>query len=155
MRSTSAERIALDTNILVYTVDEDAGARHLRARTILDCAAQRAALIALQSISEFFAAATRKRLVGRAEASARAGDFLQLFEIVPALPVDAGRALAEAEAGRRSYWDALLLATLERAGCTLLLSEDMGDGARLGALTVRDPFAGPALAEDLAAALGL
>jgi predicted nucleic acid-binding protein len=34
--------------------------------------------------------------------------------------------------GRFSLWDALLLATAERHGCEIVLSEDMQDGARLG-----------------------
>ena len=66
---------------------------------------------------------------------------------------DARTALGEAAAGRFSYWDALLLATLDRVGCAVVLSEDMGDGAVLGGVTVRDPLAGDGLPDDLRALL--
>jgi predicted nucleic acid-binding protein len=65
-------------------------------------------------------------------------------------------ALAEAiEASvrhRLAFWDALLWATVRRAGCRLLLSEDFQDGWSLGGVTVLDPFA-PANAAALDAAL--
>ena len=58
-------------------------------------------------------------------------------------------ALAEAAAGRCSYWDALLLATLGRAGCSVLLSEDMADGTTLAGVTIRNPFAESALPAEI------
>jgi predicted nucleic acid-binding protein len=52
-------------------------------------------------------------------------------------------------------FDALLLATAREAGCTVALSEDMHDGAALGGIVVRNPFADGALADDLRPLLGL
>ena len=49
--------------------------------------------------------------------------------------------LAEAAAGRFSYWDALLLSAADAAGCTALLTEDMSDGARFGRVEIVNPFA--------------
>lgn len=51
--------------------------------------------------------------------------------------------------GRFGYWDALLLVTLERAGCTTVLSDDTGGGGMLGGVTVRNPFAGDRLSEEV------
>ena len=62
-------------------------------------------------------------------------------------------ALAEAAAGGFSCWDALLLATLGRAGCGVLLSEDMQDGAALAGVVVRDPLAGERLPDEVEALL--
>jgi predicted nucleic acid-binding protein len=41
---------------------------------------------------------------------------------------------------RLSYWDSLILAAAERAGCNWLLSEDFQPGRRLGDVTVVSPF---------------
>jgi predicted nucleic acid-binding protein len=49
-------------------------------------------------------------------------------------------ALADAVAGRASYWDALLVATAAEAGCELILSEDMADGTRLSGVEIHNPF---------------
>jgi hypothetical protein len=48
---------------------------------------------------------------------------------------------------RASYWDALLVATAAEAGCTLVLTEDMANGAMLGGVTVHHPFAGDNLTQ--------
>ena len=39
-----------------------------------------------------------------------------------------------------SWWDALIVAAAETAGCEYLLTEDLQDGQRFGAVTVVDPF---------------
>jgi predicted nucleic acid-binding protein len=59
-------------------------------------------------------------------------------------------ALADAAAGRASYWDALLVATAAEAGCTIILTEDMSDGAILGGLRIHNPFAAAGGLTDVA-----
>jgi predicted nucleic acid-binding protein len=49
----------------------------------------------------------------------------------------------------------LLLATARQAGCSIVLSEDMHEGARLDGMVVRNPFADRALVDDLRPLLGL
>ena len=41
---------------------------------------------------------------------------------------------------RLSYWDSLILATAQDAGCSVVYSENMQDGLRIGALTLHNPF---------------
>ena len=50
----ASQRFSLDTNILVYAVDRDAGARHEAARSIMLRAAQADCLLTLQALGEFF-----------------------------------------------------------------------------------------------------
>lgn len=38
------------------------------------------------------------------------------------------------------FYDALIVAAASRAKCTVLLTEDMQDGKRMVALTIRNPF---------------
>ena len=115
--------------------------------------ATRRCVLTVQNIGEFYAACVRKRHAAPAAAAVRAAGFGDLFATVPAGMDEARTALAEAAAGRFAYWDALLLATLGRAGCSVLLSEDMKDGAMLAGVTVRDPFAGDALPDAIEALL--
>jgi hypothetical protein len=60
MRAMSVDRITLDTNILIYAIDKDAGIRHQRAMGIVDDAVQQDCVLVLQALSEFFSAVTRK-----------------------------------------------------------------------------------------------
>lgn len=70
--------------------------------------------------------------------------------------VDSGAlrtALEAAERGTSGFWDGLLLATVARAGCDVLLSENMQDGTRFGGVTILNPFVGDELPECVAALL--
>ena len=152
--TADSRRFGLDSNILVYAVEADAGERGRRSSLIIQRAvATRRCVLTLQNIGEFYHVCARERKAPSEAVARRAADYCQLFPILEPRLEDARLALAEAAAGRFSYWDALLLATLSRAGCGVLLSEDMGDGAALGSLTVRNPFVGEDLPDGVAALL--
>jgi predicted nucleic acid-binding protein len=146
-------RFSLDANLLVYAADARAGQRHARALHILVSAARRDCVLTLQALGEFFHAATRQGIAPRRDAAAQVRDLLGIFRTAAA-DVEAFReALEGAERGTRSFWDGVLLATVARAGCACLLSEDMQDGARIGGVTILDPFVGEELPEPVAALL--
>lgn len=153
MPSMSDERFTLDTNILVYSIDLRAADRHELAKQIIRRAALRPCLLAVQAISEFYAAVTRKRMMQQPEASRVANDLMDLFPTVPASASAVRAALAIAVNGQASYWDALLVATAAEAGCTTILTEDLADGSRLFGVRILNPFAGTALAPEAAALL--
>jgi predicted nucleic acid-binding protein len=143
----SAEPFSLDTNILVYAHDSNAGAKHALAREIVRRAVRCDCRLTLQSLSEFYVAVTRKGIVARAEAGAQVEDWLVLFPVLAPTPEAVRAALAHATAGRASYWDALLVATAGEGGCVSVLSEDMADGRRLGSVDIANPFDGDVLTD--------
>ncbi len=81
--------------------------------------------------------------------------LLDDFETFPSSKPAARAALIEMAAGRLSYWDALMLASAAEAGCTVMLSEDMQDGAILFGLEIVNPFAAGGLSARAAELLGL
>jgi predicted nucleic acid-binding protein len=149
----SDERFTLDTNILVYSVDRAAGSRHERAKEIVSRARLAACWLMLQAISEFYTVVTRKDLMPRAEASRVAGYWLDVFPAAAASVVAVRAALATANAGGTSYWDALLIATAAEAGCTAILTEDMANGSILHGVRIMNPFAGDAIPSAVLALL--
>jgi prevent-host-death family protein len=152
--AVAAERFGLDSNVLVYLVDGRDPPRQGRAREIIAHAAKSGrCLISVQSLGEFYVVAVRKGLVAPVAAQAVVDDLATLFSIASPTAADARAAVAAAVAGRFPYWDALLLATLGRAGCGMVLSEAMQDGAMFAGVTVRDPFAGERLPGELEALL--
>jgi predicted nucleic acid-binding protein len=148
-RARSETRFTLDANILVYSLNVDAGARHQTAKDIVERSMLFDCWLTLQSISEFYSSSTRKRIIPMADAAAQAFDWLEIFPCVAASAATIRTALADALAGRASYWDALLVATAAEAGCTLVLSEDMADGALLGSVRVHKPFSPDGALSDL------
>jgi predicted nucleic acid-binding protein len=143
MRSTSANsaRFSLDTNLLVYSVDSRAGSRHRLAIEIVDRATECDCVLAIQALSEFYVVVTRKGMVLPAEAAAQVENWLSAFRCTAASPTVVRTALSNAAAGRASYWDALLIATAREAGCSVLMTEDLGDGMDFGGVTIHHPFA--------------
>jgi predicted nucleic acid-binding protein len=132
--------ITLDANVLVYAVDTRDHAKHQAAIEIVAAAAAVPSKLGLQVIGEFFVASTRKVRTRVDVAHERVRYLLDTFEVFPHTRAGIAHAAAEAAAGHLSYWDAVLLASAEEAGCTAILSEDMADGSRLGELSVHNPF---------------
>lgn len=150
----SGETYTLDTNVLVYAIDRAAGARHETAKNVVSRAASGPCCLTLQSISEFYAVVTRKRMMQPAEASPIAEAMINLFRTTAATAGAVRAALRAAASGRASYWDALLLHTASEAGCSAILTEDLADGTMFAGVRVINPFAGAALSAAAETLLG-
>ena len=136
----SAERFTLDTNILVYFHDFTDPAKQSLSTSIVKSAVALDCVLTLQSIGECFVSVRRVLASSSTDAARRARMFVANFPIVEPSQQALKAALSAAEAEKFAFWDALLLATAAEAGCTICLSEDMKDGAKLGSITVRNPF---------------
>ena len=139
-------QFSLDTNILVYAVDRDAGKRHEEARDLIGRASRRDCVLTVQALAEFFHATTRKNLLDPARASAFVRDWLDVFHVTSADDTALVDAMDAVEEHRLSFWDAMLWATARQIGCSAILSEDMQDGRRLSGVEFINPFAADATA---------
>jgi predicted nucleic acid-binding protein len=134
-------------------MDGQSGDRQTSAGRIIDLARRADCWLALQAISEFYAAVTRKRLVSATAARDQALDWLEMFPIAAASATAVRKSLALAVSRRVSYWDALLVFTAAEAGCTAILTEDLADGTALAGIRIINPFAGDALSPAAEAVL--
>lgn len=136
----TGQRFSIDTNILVYSIDKDAGTRHEQSRTLVDALADRDCVLTLQALAEFFHAVTRKNKMPGAEAAAMVHDWMELFPVA----IADGRILSQAIQLKNehdfAFWDAVLVQAARAAGVTRLLTEDMQDGRTIGALRLENPF---------------
>ncbi len=147
-------RFTLDTNILVYAVDLDAGERHIAALDIVRRARGRDGVLTLQSLAELFRTLTGLKL--RVEPLKAADIVLQWRAVFPIVSADETSLTEAMEAVTHhgwSFWDAMIWATAKRNGCRLLISENGQSGRTLGGVTIVNPFA-PESASMLGAALG-
>jgi predicted nucleic acid-binding protein len=112
----SGERFTLDTNVLFYHLDTSSGPRHERAIQIVERAAALDCWLTLQSVSEFYAAVTRKGVVAPARAAAVANDWLEAFPSAASSASAVRAALAAAASGRVSYWMRCLWPPRRRPG---------------------------------------
>lgn len=133
-------RLTLDTNILVYAMDRDAGDRHELAKEIVDRAVASDCVLTLQSLCEFYTAVTGKGKMPVKEAEVQILDWMELFPVASATSKSLTRALKAVEEHGLSFWDAMLWAVAAEAGGTLLLSEDFQHDRLLDATRFYNPF---------------
>ena len=134
--------VFVDTNVLVYARDPGHPEKQERAMAwISHLWATRDGRVSTQVLNEYYVTVTRRLTPGLPPARARA-DVEALFAWDPQ-PVDSAlvqRAFETGEAARISHRDALIVAAAHAAGCEYVLSEDLNDGQRIGAVTVISPF---------------
>jgi predicted nucleic acid-binding protein len=133
-------RSFIDTNVLVYADTGDDPVRQRRALDVL--LEQREAgtgVISTQVLQEFVIVALCKLRLPSALIRERLA-FYSRFEVVPTSPALIEGALDLHVARGVAFYDALIAQAAVVSGCEVLLSEDFQSGARLGSVTVRNPF---------------
>ena len=139
----SGERFTLDTNLLVYAVDADAGEHHDMARELVDQAVEMDCVLTLQVLGEFFHAVTRKGRMPVSDAADQVHDWQTLFPVVSSRSEDLDRAITAVLRHGLPFWDAMLWSTAKAAGVTVLLTEDLQHDRVLEGVRFRNPFVLP------------
>jgi predicted nucleic acid-binding protein len=133
--------VFVDTNVLLYTIDEDpaSATKRLRAQQLL--LSERWGW-SVQVAAEFFANATSPRRPFRltsADAAALVETWLS-FPTIDVTPALFRAAVAIHQRYQLSYWDAAIVAAAKEMGCRTLYSEDLNDGQTYDGVTVANPF---------------
>jgi len=134
----TADRPFIDTNVIVYAFDDGEAAKQAVARELL--AAQGAPVVSTQVVQEFYVAATRKLRIPHERAAGVAKTLCE-GEVIAATPAMVLEAIELSQHRSVSFWDALILRAAATAGCDVLLTEDMQDGATIDGVRIENPFA--------------
>lgn len=133
-------RAFLDTNVLLYADDLDAGERRDVARALLgDAIRTRSAVVSTQVLQEYFVSATRKLGVDVVVAR-RKVELLATLEVVRIETAMIVEAIDLTRLHAISFWDALIVRSAVAAGCRRLVTEDLQDGWTVDGVTVSNPF---------------
>jgi len=137
-------RTFVDTNVLIYAHDIDAGRKHDIAKAVLrDLWTERTGVLSTQVLQEFYVNATRKIKTPLAKPDARnVVDTYAAWCVDAITPVDVSAAFQIEDRGRVGFWDALILAVAVRSGARRLLTEDLNAGRAIAGLTIHNPFVG-------------
>ncbi|MGD0801550.1 MAG: PIN domain-containing protein [Terracidiphilus sp.] len=137
-------KVFIDTNVLVYAHDQDAGYKQLKAiEILLYLQQQRSAAVSMQVLQEFYNTATRKLAsrLPKDEARAIVEDFS--YWCIETTPQEIQRAFQIEDEARIGFWDALIVAAAIRSGATRILSEDLNPGQQIAGIQIVNPFALP------------
>ena len=132
----------VDTNVLLYAYDQDAGEKRARAADALrGLWRERRGVLSTQVLQEFYVNARRKlaRPLSR-EAAERVLRRYGAWPVVVAEVADVLVAVGLEKRHRLSFWDALIVVAAARAGATVLLSEDLNAGQVIEGVRVVNPF---------------
>ena len=141
MSDVDGRRVFFDTNVIVYTYDEDTPSKRDVARMMMkDSLFAQTGVVSGQVLGETYVTLTKKLKVpvedAREEIQRLAG-----FHVVEISSLIVLQAIEIQEEYQLSYWDSLIIAAAEFASCDIVWSEDLNDGQCYGSVTVRNPFA--------------
>ncbi|HEY1750588.1 MAG TPA: PIN domain-containing protein [Caulobacteraceae bacterium] len=134
--------VFVDSTTLLYTQDRNDPDKQARSTLWLKrLVASSTLVINLQVANETYAVVRRKPQFAHRRPAVRA--FLQDLLMWATEPA-ANTALAEAwrleDRYAIGFWDSMLLASANQAGCAVFLSEDLNDGQVYGAVRAINPF---------------
>jgi predicted nucleic acid-binding protein len=133
----------VDTNILVYAHDKSAGAKHDRARGLIEQLWQSGeGVLSTQVLQELCVSIRRRaaRPLPVEELRQLILDYVS-WDVVVNTPESVLRALELEQRYQVSFWDALILQAAEACGASTLCSEDFAGGRSYGSIQVLNPFA--------------
>jgi predicted nucleic acid-binding protein len=133
--------IAVDTNVLVYSVDAGEPARMERATSLLQSLQHQDAVLVWQVACEFAATMHRNRTKLNVDVESVLGLWMKVFRLVMPPRDLVAKAWRLSQRYQLSYWDAQLLAACIDAGFTRLYTEDTQSAPKIESVELINPFA--------------
>ena len=139
-----AGRDFFDANILVYAVDQREPEKQIRSRALLtDAIENHTGVVSAQVLGEFFTISTSPRHVQTPLTRDEAALVIEQVSVLPVVELNltlVRRAVSTSRRYQISYWDGLIIAAAERAGCTRLITEDLNAGQSYNGVVTTNPF---------------
>ena len=135
-------RVFVDTNILIYAHDLDAGARHdIAAVAVEELWKNENGVMSTQVLQEFYVNVTRiiPKPLTRAHARGIIENYLT-WHIEVNEPDVVLMATQIEERHGLSFWDALIIAAASRAKVDKILTEDLNHGQKIEGILIENPF---------------
>ena len=136
------DKVFVDTNILVYAHDLDAGNKHDQAAEIVSQVWEsRNGVLSTQVLQEFYVTLTRK--VSSTLSKLEARKLLQKYShwhLVLNDPSIILQASEIEESNNISFWDALIVSAAYSQNVPTILTEDLNHGQIIEGIFIENPF---------------
>ena len=135
-----SSRSFIDTNILIYAEASDEPAKRQAALALLKQLYESASgVLSTQVLQEYCNVALKKLKLPAAHIRAQL-DLYEQFEVVQITPALIRAGLDLHQTRSVSFYDAIVLASAQTAGCSELFSEDLNTGEMVGGVRIINPF---------------
>jgi predicted nucleic acid-binding protein len=131
----------LDTNVLVYAYQYTDSRKQRIAHDLVRRAVAERWVISSQVLAEF--ATTLLHKFSQPPTAEELNEILDRLEPIKLVLPDVEvirRAIQAGTSYRLHFYDGLIVAAAERAGCSRIFSEDFSDGQKYFGITVTNPF---------------
>ena len=136
------DRIFVDTNVLIYAHDVDAGQKHQIAQGLLaELWNKRTGVLSVQVLQEFYVTVTRKLI-----RPLSAKDTRNIIRNYLTWHIEINDSLSVLNASRIeenykvSFWDALIVAAASKAKVSKIQTEDLKSGQVIEGILIENPF---------------
>lgn len=137
-----SDKVFVDTNVIVYAYDRDAGKKHRLALDIMkDLWHSGLGTLSTQILQEFFVTLTKK--IKKPLKIPVVRETVRRLSKWDVLLVDTETIIRATELQARygySFRDSLIIASAIAGGAKTILSEDLSDGQTIEGVTIRNPF---------------
>ncbi len=137
-----SDRVFVDTNVLVYAHDADAGKKHSLAKELLSQLWEtRTGILSTQVLQEFIVAVTRKvpSPISIAQARRAIRNYCA-WELVVNDSTIILQATEIQEAHQLSFWDALIVSAAFAGNAATIVTEDLNHGQLIEGILIQNPF---------------
>lgn len=137
------DKVFVDTNILVYAHDLDAGNKHDQAAEIVSQLWEsKNGVLSTQVLQEFYVTLTRKvsSTLSKLEARKLVQKYSHWHLVLndPSIIIQASEI---EESNNISYWDALIVSAAYSQNVPTILTEDLNHGQIIEGIFIKNPFA--------------
>lgn len=133
-------RTFIDTNVLVYAEASDAPEKQQRSLAVLkQHFLEGTGVLSTQVLQEYCNVAIKKLKLPMQHIREQL-DLYEQFEVIQVTPAIIRRGLDLHQTRSVAFYDALILASAQIAGCAAVLSEDMNAGEMTGDVRIVNPF---------------
>ena len=143
-RTFTMSKTFIDTNILVYAMDQADPLKHKQSRFFLQelRKEEHTGVISTQILQEFYVTAIKKLNLDPVLVKSILRAFKN-YEVVVINPDLIESAVDCSVLNRISFWDALVVVSAESACCDMILTEDLNDGQIIRGVKIHNPYRKP------------
>lgn len=130
----------LDTNILIYSIDDKDSMKQTIAKSIVQELSNKNGVISTQVLQEFYNVVTKKMSCPKDKAKELLQNLSEFFDVHKNSVRDILRAVDISIKTQFSFWDSLIISAAISSGCDWLYSEDLNDGQNVDGVTIKNPL---------------
>jgi len=135
------DKAFVDTNVLVYAHDVDAGPKQAIAASLLrDLWNAGLGVLSMQVLQEFYVNVTKKIAAPLSKDMARHVVNTYAAWCIETTPTEIAAAFRIEDESRLGFWDSLIVAAAAKAGAVRILSEDLNPQQMIAGVRVENPF---------------